>query len=354
MNLTLFFLIVLPIAAGLLALAGGRALRLVAVVVAALSLLAGAGLALAQGGCVVDAAAWLGGFQLGRLFGLLDALLLVYIAGVGRRLRRPLLVLLAAAQLAGVLYLEGTAPAEGGRFVFDGLSLVMVLVVSAAGSLVALFSLPYMRDYERDVQGTAGPGRFFAVMLAFLGVMNGLVLSDDLHWVYFFWEATTLASFWLISHPRTPEAIANATYALLVNSLGGLAFVGALILLSRGGGASLSHLVAARGGVLAGEAGLGGPATLWPLGLLLFAAFIKAAQFPFQRWLTGAMVAPTPVSALLHSSTMVKAAVYLVLRLAPAFRGTHLAAAVAVYGAFSFFAASATAIGQANGKRVLA
>lgn len=352
--MTLLFLIVLPLAAGLLALAGGRVLRAAAVVAAALSLLTGAVLALVQGGRVVDAAAWLGGFWLGRLFGLLDAVLLVYVAGVGRRLRRPLLVLLAAAQLAGVLYLEGTAPAEGGRFVFDGLSLLMVLIVSVAGSLVALFTLPYMRDYERDVRGTAGPGRFFGVLLAFLGIMNGLVLSDDLHWVYFFWEATTLASFWLISHPRTPEAIANATYALLVNSLGGLAFVGALILLSRGEGGALSHLATGRGGALAGGAGAGGSASLWPLGLLLFAAFIKAAQFPFQRWLTGAMVAPTPVSALLHSSTMVKAAVYLVLRLAPAFRGTPLAAVVAVYGAFSFFAASATAIGQANGKRVLA
>jgi ech hydrogenase subunit A len=343
--MVILLLIAVPVAAGLLALSGGARVRAVAVGGATLSLHLGAALALARGRFTLEAADLVGGFPLGLLFGALDALLLAYVAFTGWRLRRPLLFLLALVQLAGVLYLAGATGEETGRFVFDGLSLLLVLVISLVGSLVALFSLPYLRDYERHApHPTAGAPRFFAVLLAFLGIMNGLVLADDLHWVYFFWEATTLASFLLISHPQTDEALANAAGALTVNSLGGVAFVAALILLEGRGETSLARL-----------AGPGdGPEVLLPVGLLLFAAFIKAAQFPFQRWLTGAMVAPIPVSALLHSSTMVKAAVYLVLRLAPAFRGTPLSLAVAAYGAFTFFAGSATAIGQANGKKVLA
>ncbi|MDI6871754.1 MAG: proton-conducting transporter membrane subunit [Bacillota bacterium] len=342
--MVILLLVAIPLAAGLFTLIGGAWTRYVAVGGAVLSLLSGAALVLAHGRLALDAATLLGGFRPGPLFGILDALLLAYIGLTGWRLRHLLLTLLALVQLAGILYLEGVPRPEAGRFVVDGLSAVMVLVVSVVGSLVALFSLPYMREYERHAQGTAGPRRFFAVLLAFLGLMNGLVLADDLHWVYFFWEATTLASFLLISHPQSGDAVPNAAYALTVNSLGGVAFVGALVLLAGRGEASLEQLAATPPA----------PGILVPLGLLLFAAFIKAAQFPFQRWLTAAMVAPTPVSALLHSSTMVKAAVYLVLRLAPAFRGTPLALAAAVYGAFSFFAGSATAIGQANGKKVLA
>jgi ech hydrogenase subunit A len=98
----------------------------------------------------------------------------------------------------------------------------------------------------------------------------------------------------------------------------------------------------------------GASTLLLPLSLLCFAAFIKSAQVPFQDWLLGAMVAPTPVSALLHSSTMVKAGVYLVLRLAPAFAGTFLSLCVGLFGAFTFLSAAALAVGQSNAKKILA
>ncbi|MGE5552901.1 MAG: NADH-quinone oxidoreductase subunit L [Betaproteobacteria bacterium] len=345
MVLIVTLLIAAPVAAGLLTLLDGYPVRYPAVCATALSLIGGAALAVAHGPGELDLAVLAGGVPWGRLLGLLDLFLLLYVGLTGWRLRRPLVTLLAILQLAAAVSLELSGRGEATRLVLDGLSTVLVLVVSVVGSLVVLFSLPYMREYEHHVPGTYAASRFFAVLLVFLGLMNGLVLADDLRWVYVFWEATTVASFLLIVHSRTEEALANGVYALTVNSLGGLAFAGALVVLhSRGLSLALSELTGARGN----------PALLLPLGLLLFAAFTKAAQFPFQRWLTGAMVAPTPVSALLHSSTMVKAAIYLVLRLAPAFRGTSLALAVATYGAFSFFAGSATAIGQANGKKVLA
>ncbi len=104
--------------------------------------------------------------------------------------------------------------------------------------------------------------------------------------------------------------------------------------------------------IISGNIGAG--VCLLSLALLCLAAFTKSAQFPFQSWLLGAMVAPTPVSALLHSSTMVNVGVYLVLRLAPAINGTFLSQCVALFGAFTFLAVAALAVGQSNGKKVLA
>ena len=189
--------------------------------------------------------------------------------------------------------------------------------------------------------------RFFGVMLLFLGAMNGLVLSNDLRFFYFFFELTTLCSFLLIGHDRSAPATRNAVRALWMNSLGGAAFIIGLILIYADRG-----LLELQAVLLSEKTGSG--LYLLALALLCLAAFAKSAQFPLQSWLLGAMVAPTPVSALLHSSTMVKVGVYLVLRLAPAMQGTFLSQCVAVFGGFSFLCAAALAVGQSNGKKVLA
>jgi len=176
--------------------------------------------------------------------------------------------------------------------------------------------------------------------------MNGVVLSNDMGYFYFFFEVTTLCSFLLIGHDGTPLAVGNALRALWMNSLGGLVFVLAMVaVFTRYQALDLQRIIAVPSG--------GGIYLLAPA-LLILAAFTKSAQFPFQSWLLGAMVAPTPVSALLHSSTMVKVGVYLVLRLVPGIRGTFLSESLAVFGAFTFLAAAALAVGQSNGKKVLA
>ncbi|MGE5575921.1 MAG: NADH-quinone oxidoreductase subunit L [Syntrophothermus sp.] len=355
--------ILLPLATALFAyLFKMRAARVLAVAVTAAGLMTSA-LALAGRGSFTYTPESLLGFPVDTLITILDLVLLGYLLWLGLSMRRLSVVMLAGLQLAGLAYLEywlrssapAAFPAEP-ALVIDRLAVTMNLIISFAGSLVVLFALPYMDELEhhQKVMKTRQP-RFFLFLLLFLGAMNGLVFSNNLLWLYFFWEVTTFSSFMLISHTRTKEALANGLRALWMNLLGGLAFILAMIFLEQNAH-TLSLRTLAGWHWWPGRLPIGGSQDLLmlPVGLLCFAAFTKAAQFPFQTWLTGAMVAPTPVSALLHSSTMVKAAVYLVIRLAPAFRATTLGILVAVIGGFTFLAASAAAIGQTNGKRVLA
>lgn len=153
------------------------------------------------------------------------------------------------------------------------------------------------------------------LLTLFGGAMVGLVLADNLIVLYGFWELTTITSFLLIGndHKRS-DARAAALHALLVTGAGSLAMLGGFLLLGHEAGTyRLSEILA--------QPPTG--ATVGPaLALILLGAFTKSAQYPFHAWLPGAMVAPTPVSAYLHAATMVKAGVYLVARLSPAFADT--------------------------------
>ena len=281
-----------------------------------------------------------------------DFLLLLVILYYGVKYRHPVIIALAVLQIGMAVYLEaflikGPLPAE--RIFCDHLSLMMVLIISIVGSIICYQALPYMDNHEHHYHvARSRQPRFFFVMLLFLGGMNGLVLFNDLTFIYFFFEVTTLCSFLLIGHDRTSIATQNALRALWMNSVGGTAFMAGMIAAYIATGSlDLQKVLVAPW--LAGV-----EMYLLALALLSLAAFVKSAQFPFQSWLLGAMVAPTPVSALLHSSTMVKVGVYLVLRLAPGFRDTLLSDSIAVFGAFGFLAGAALAVGQSNGKKVLA
>jgi ech hydrogenase subunit A len=229
----------------------------------------------------------------------------------------------------------------------DELSIIMVLIISIIGSLICIFAIPYMDEHEEHLHlKKSRQPRFFFFLVLFLGAMNGLVLANNIMWLYFFFEVTTLCSFMLIGHDATEVATKNSVRALWMNSLGGVAFViGMMLVYAKTGSLSITDILAA---------GPQGALMVTGVGFLCLAGFTKAAQVPFQSWLLGAMVAPTPVSALLHSSTMVKAGVYVVLRFAPAYAGTLLSDGVAVCGAFTFLACAALAIGQSNGKKILA
>ena len=202
-------------------------------------------------------------------------------------------------------------PGAGFGFRADGLSLVFALLVAAIGALVILYARYYL-----DPQDPAA--RFHAFFMLFMGAMLGLVLARNLLLLATFWELTSLASFLLIGYwSQREDARRGARLALTITAAGGLALLGGVLLLGHIAGSYDLDVVLA-----AGETIRAHPAYLPMLLLVLLGAFAKSAQFPLHFWLPQAMAAPTPVSAYLHSATMVKAGVFLLARLHPAIAGT--------------------------------
>ncbi|MBE0466455.1 MAG: NADH-quinone oxidoreductase subunit L [Candidatus Desulforudis sp.] len=282
---------------------------------------------------------------------ILELALLAYFLYLGVIRKHVLVLGLAGFQLALFCLLKFAWLPSGFKaqpaLHVDLLAVVMCLVISVVGSLIVMYGLNYMQNHERHLGLTATRQHiFFFFLVGFLGAMNGLVFANSLLWLFFFWEITTLCCYHLIRHDLTDEAEQNAMRALWMNLVGGVAVVGGMALTYQASG-TLSMMELTGFGTV-------GPVLLLPLALFCLAGFTKAAQVPFQSWLLGAMVAPTPVSALLHSSTMVKAGVYLVLRLAPAYQDTYLSAVLAIFGAFVFMVTSLLAISQPVSKRVLA
>jgi multicomponent Na+:H+ antiporter subunit A len=226
-----------------------------------------------------------------------------------------LTVLYAAARAPGLLEQQplseslAWAPSLGvtGTLRLDAFALLMVALVSGIGVLVFVYSYGYFSKPRRDL------GKFAGSLIAFSGAMLGLVLSDNLLVLFVFWELTSITSYLLIGfEDRKPEAREAALQALLTTGSGGLALLGGIVLVGQAAGTyELSQLAATPPDA--------SPAVATGLVLMLIGAFTKSAQAPFHTWLPGAMAAPTPVSAYLHSATMVKAGVYLIARLAPIF-----------------------------------
>lgn len=272
----------------------------------------------------------------------------IYVIYLGIKHKKYLISLLMALQGIVLCWIEfnmiHSIDIEHNMFI-DKFSIIMALLVGIIGSLICLYSVGYMADYHHHHKEIKDQRRkFFFVIFVFLSAMFGIVFSNNLMWLYFFWEITTLCSFLLIGYTNTEESTNNAYRALLLNVLGGLAFAVALLYLVRDAG------VLELDKMIAGEKTI----VLIPVVLICFSGLTKSAQMPFSSWLLGAMVAPTPTSALLHSSTMVKAGVYVIIRLAPILNGTAAGFMVALVGGFTFLMASLIAIAQNDAKKVLA
>ncbi|WP_341936309.1 putative monovalent cation/H+ antiporter subunit A [Marinimicrobium sp. C2-29] len=232
--------------------------------------------------------------------------------------------LLAALPLALTLYFASHIPAVSGgevilqswdwlpglginlSFMLDGLSLMFALLISFIGTFILIYAGSYL-------QGHPFLGRFYIIMLCFMASMLGLVLSDNLISLFVFWELTSITSYLLIGfNHEDAEARKCALQGLFVTVAGGLALMAGLIILGHvSGGYQLSEILSGDNPVM--ESSLATGMVL----CILAGAFTKSAQFPFHFWLPNAMAAPTPVSAYLHSATMVKAGIYLMARLNP-------------------------------------
>ncbi|MFZ0005036.1 MAG: proton-conducting transporter membrane subunit [Methanoregula sp.] len=287
--------------------------------------------------------------QVNLLMFVLEMVITLIILGFAVKFRNYLVIALTLVETVLIVWFETAAtPAvvvKSPLFI-DQFSIIMALIVGIIGSLICVYSLGYMRHFYQHHTGI--PDRtnmFFLIIFVFISAMFGLVFSNSLVWVFFFWEVTTLCSFLLIGFTKTEEATKNAFTALWMNLLGGIAFAAAIVYLTY----QPTGMLGLDQVLISGKA-----LVLIPAALIGFAGLTKAAQMPFSSWLVGAMVAPTPVSALLHSSTMVKAGVYILVRFAPVFHGTTIGYALALVGAFTFLVASGIAISQSNAKQVLA
>jgi multicomponent Na+:H+ antiporter subunit A len=278
------------------------------------------------------------------------------------RLGRPAGWLLAILPLGLTLYflkqLPAVAAGETVRFArpwvpalevdlsfhLDGLSLLFALLICGIGTAIVVFAGGYLAGHRQI-------GRFFAFLLMFMGSMLGLVLADNVVTLFVFWELTSLSSFLLIGFDHgSPAARRAALQALVVTAGGGLALlVGLLLMAGIGGSLELSVLLG-RGDILREHR--------WYtviLLLVLAGAFTKSAQFPLHFWLPNAMAAPTPVSAYLHSATMVKAGVYLLARLSPALGDTFLwTVLLTAFGGITLLVGGLLAIRQLDLKLMLA
>lgn len=285
------------------------------------------------------------------IIAILDLLLLLVFLYFGIKDKEYKVIALALLQAIPVVYLEFLVPASQSvapTFRIDDLAIVMCLVVSLIGSLILIYSIGYMK-------GDKYVAPFFLLMMLFLGDMNALIFANDLSWLLFFWEVTTLCSFLLIRHYRDEASVKASDRALWMNLLGGLGLVIGIVLVEEFYGTRfLSDLLSAHATLPGALSFLPAAALVLPFAFLAFGAFTKSALVPFNSWLTGAMVAPTPVSALLHSSTMVNAGVYMLIRIAPFIVGSLLSSTIAVVGGFSFMVCALLAISQTDSKRVLA
>ena len=226
----------------------------------------------------------------------------------------------------------------------DGLSMIFGLLITGVGSLVILYSIFYLSTKE-------SLHHFYCYLLLFMGAMLGVVFSDNLMVLYTFWELTSVSSFLLIAfwHHRKASR-AGARKAMTITVFGGLSMLAGFLMLYVASGTFSIREIVANVGIIRDHT-LFSPALI----LILIGAFTKSAQFPFHIWLPDAMEAPTPVSAYLHSATMVKAGIYLVARFSPVFGGEAVWFwLVSVIGLLTLFWGSFNAVRQTDLKALLA
>jgi ech hydrogenase subunit A len=273
------------------------------------------------------------------LIGIYDFGLLGYFLYQGITKKSFLVVSLAIIQILFlIIVLLMKSHSDTPNILVDNLVIMFYFIVAVVGVPIAIYATKYMEYDEKEKH------KFVAIIIWFLGVMNFAVSVNNIEWFFALFETTTLASFILIGFRKDKEATNNAVLALWMNQIGGVAIlISLMIFIHTNGFYHFSDL-------------LNHPmvVSLAGLGFLSLSALVKGAQMPFHKWLLGAMVAPTPVSAILHSATMVKIAPFLLLRISPIIKGTLLAKLLIITTGYVFVIAAIIALTQSNFKRILA
>ena len=229
-------------------------------------------------------------------------------------------------------------------FQLDGLALLFALLITGIGSFVFIYTKEYLKGNDKLL-------RFYCYLSIFMGAMLGLVTSNNLISLFIFWELTSISSFFLISFKNTDQSSRkSALLALSITGLGGLSLLAFSVLAGQMTGTyTISEMLSTP------EVFQNGELSMYLLVFLLLAAFTKSAQFPFHFWLPGAMKAPTPVSTYLHSATMVKAGVYLLLRFSPHFAmNEYFGDILIVFGGITMLYASIHTLFRTDLKGILA
>jgi len=270
-----------------------------------------------------------------------DVALLLYFFYQGIRFNSRSVLGLAALQLVLYGWAESVVPMDGSpEIIVDALARFMFLIINVVGGIIIVYALKYMQ-YE-EVNGFR-KRLFLVYLLLFLSVMNAIVIVDSLLLFFFLFEMTTLASYLLIGFRKDKISRENALKALWMNQIGGVAILlGTLGAINEFGTVMFSDLLHSSGSFL-----------LLSVALISMAALVKGASVPFDGWLLGAMIAPTPVSAMLHSATMVKIAPFLILKLSPVLSGTGVGELLSITGALGFVAASYLALSRTLFKEIL-
>lgn len=272
---------------------------------------------------------------------LADIVLLLFFLYQGKLFHHPKVILLALVQLVLYGYIESIAPEAGSaEIVVDALSKFMFLIINTVGGIIVLYSIKYMED---EPTTPLKKRLFVGGLLVFLSVMNVIVIANSILLFFFLFEMTTLASYLLIAFRGDEVSRANALKALWMNQIGGVVILlGALVAIIGFKSVMFDTLLQSSGGMI-----------LLAVALLSMAALVKGASLPFEGWLLGAMVAPTPVSAMLHSATMVKIAPYLILKLAPALAMNAVGGLISIIGGLVFVSASYLALSRSMLKEIL-
>ncbi|MCW8894335.1 MAG: proton-conducting transporter membrane subunit [Sulfurimonas sp.] len=274
------------------------------------------------------------------LFILLDSIVLIYFLWQGVIKKHNLVTFFALLQMmlyAAVVFFSSSITSSD--ILIDEISSTMYLVINIVGGIIIVYALGYI---ESEKFSRFKKNGFIALLFFFLSIMNFIVSTNNIEIFFLLFELTTLCSYILIAYHGDEVSSENALKALWINQIGGVAILIALIV-------SITQYDTVYFDMLINNIN---ELYLLPIVFLTIAAFVKGASIPFDKWLLGAMVAPTPVSAMLHSATMVKIAPYLMLKLAPAMSG-FVSLSITLIGTFVFFSASLLALSKDYFKEIL-